>query len=78
MSKIFDTLPGIPLTEAEDEMFNRWKHLQTHSRTIVREAIAMVQAKNAIEETLASVELREAVKNYFRLGGKPEDIKHFL
>lgn len=78
MSKIFATLHGVPLTKVEDEYYNRWKYLQKHSRAIVSEAIAMVEAKDEAQRLLACDELYNAVRNYLRLGGKVEDIKHFL
>ncbi len=55
----------------------RWKHLQNHSRDIVSNAIAMVTSEGAAK-LFASMNLQTAVKSYLRLGGKPEDIKHFL
>lgn len=74
MSKIFPTLRGIPLSKEEEEQFNRWKYLQKHSRDIVSEAIALVET----EKITSGSKLYQAVKNYLRLGGKLEDIKHFL
>jgi hypothetical protein len=78
MSKIFATLPGSTLTQEEDEVYHLWWHLQKHSRAIVYEAIALVRAKDETERTEANNNLHEAVANYTRLGGKIEDIKHFL
>jgi len=77
MSKIFPTLPGIPLSKEEDENLCLWKHLQNHSRDIVSNAIALVQSEGPAK-LFASMNLQNAVKNYLRLGGKPEEIKHFL
>lgn len=74
MSKIFTTLRGIPLSKEEDEQLNKWKHLQNHSRDIVSEAIKLVET----EQISVDSKLYKAVKNYLRLGGKLEDIKHFL
>lgn len=74
MSKIFPTLRGIPLSLEEDERLNRWKYLQMYSRDIVSETINIVETG----QTVISPKLYQAVKNYLRLGGKLEDVKHFL
>ena len=73
MSKIFSSLRGIPLTKEEDELLNRWKYLQKHSRDIVMNAIAMAQG-----DSDARAKMLDAVANYLRLGGKAEDIKYYL
>jgi len=78
MGKIFATLRGIPLSKTEEEIYMRWKYLQTYSRDIVKSAIAMVTARDDQEQLDAKDELVCAVNNYFRLGGKIEDFKYNL
>ena len=78
MNKIFPTLPGVSLSKEEDERLNRWKYLQNYSRDIVKNAILMVEAECGLEKLSAQMRLQTAVKDYRRLGGTVDDIKHFL
>jgi len=74
MSKIHATLHGTPITQQEDEHLNRWKYLQNYSREIVKHAIEMVQT-TGLAKLSAEMKLQAAVKDFTRLGGKPEDLK---
>ena len=74
MSKYFATIPGVPVTQAEDECLHRWKYLQKYSRDIVSNAITMVTAKDGLTKLSAQLQLQAAVENFTRLGGKVEDI----
>lgn len=79
MSKVFPGVPGIPLTNEEDENYNRWKHLQKHSRAIMKCAFLIDEAgEDAPRRDAAIARMLNAVQNYKRLGGKVEDVKHFL
>jgi hypothetical protein len=78
MSKIFVGVHGSPLSTEEDEKLNRWKHLQNHSREIVRNAISMVEATDGLTKLSAQLKLQAAVKDYIRLGGPVDDVKYFL